>query len=196
MQEALQIRTRTQSVGSVLADWPESQSGSDCDGCVIVSARIMHLIGQAMAKLETDRQAVWSCLKEASMLLGSEADPLLDQAPQRRSDGSIGLPRWQALKALTYIDKHLGSKIHVQDLATHANMSKSHFSRAFKHRVGLAPMEYVIRKRVERAQQLILGSRQSLTQVALACGFTDQAHLSRRFRDQVGLSPGRWRRSK
>jgi transcriptional regulator GlxA family with amidase domain len=67
--------------------------------------------------------------------------------------------------------------------------------RAFKHSVGLSPMEYVVARRVERAKAMISGTRVPLAEVALACGFADQAHLNRRFRDAVGISPGRWRRS-
>ncbi len=56
-------------------------------------------------------------------------------------------------------------------------------------------MEYVVVRRVERAKAMISGTREPLAEVALACGFADQAHLNRRFRDIVGISPGRWRRS-
>jgi AraC-like DNA-binding protein len=56
-------------------------------------------------------------------------------------------------------------------------------------------MEYVVVRRVERAKAMIRTTRESLAEVALACGFADQAHLNRRFRDVVGISPGRWRRS-
>lgn len=56
-------------------------------------------------------------------------------------------------------------------------------------------MEYVVMRRVERAKTMISGTREPLAEVALACGFADQAHLNRRFREIVGISPGRWRRS-
>jgi AraC-like DNA-binding protein len=56
-------------------------------------------------------------------------------------------------------------------------------------------MEYVVVRRVERAKTIIRETKEPLAEVALACGFADQAHLNRRFRDVVGVSPGRWRRS-
>jgi AraC family transcriptional regulator len=83
----------------------------------------------------------------------------------------------------------------IDDLANVVASSRSHFSRSFKHSVGLTPMEYVVVRRVERAKAMISSTREPLAEVALACGFADQAHLNRRFRDIVGISPGRWRRS-
>jgi len=81
------------------------------------------------------------------------------------------------------------------DLANVVALSKSHFSRAFKLSLGLSPMEYVVVRRVERAKAMISSTRERLAEVALACGFADQAHFNRRFRDLIGMSPGRWRRS-
>jgi AraC family transcriptional regulator len=83
----------------------------------------------------------------------------------------------------------------IEDLANVVALSRSHFSRAFKRTLGFSPMEYVVVRRVERAKAMISGTREPLAEVALACGFADQAHLNRRFRDIVGISPGRWRRS-
>jgi AraC-like DNA-binding protein len=54
--------------------------------------------------------------------------------------------------------------------------------------------DYIRRRRVERAQQLMLLSQESLAQIALACGFADQAHYCRVFRSVVGVSPSAWRR--
>ena len=83
----------------------------------------------------------------------------------------------------------------IDDLANVVALSRSHFSRAFKRSLGFSPMEYVVVRRVERAKAMISGTSEPLAEVALACGFADQPHLNRRFRDIVGISPGRWRRS-
>jgi AraC-like DNA-binding protein len=73
-------------------------------------------------------------------------------------------------------------------------LSTSHFSRAFKATFGTTVLDYIHRRRVERAQQLMLVSEQSLVEIALSCGFADQAHYCRIFRTIVGLSPNAWRR--
>ena len=101
----------------------------------------------------------------------------------------------QTKRMLAYIEANLGSKIHIADLANIAALSKSHFCRAFKLSLGSSPMEYVVMRRVELAKSMTRSSRESLAQIAVACGFADQAHLNRRFRNTVGISPGRWRRT-
>jgi AraC family transcriptional regulator len=96
---------------------------------------------------------------------------------------------------VAYIEANLASKIEIGVLANVLALSRSHFSRAFKHSFGLPPMEYVTVRRVERAKAMISSTTEPLAEVAVACGFADQPHLNRRFRDLIGMSPGRWRRS-
>jgi AraC family transcriptional regulator len=159
------------------------------------SIRVGHLVRQAMVFLETDRKAAWRCLSDASTLLGPDEEDLEVSAPSVDKLKPGGLAIWQARRTLAYIEANLASKMGIDDLANVVALSRSHFSRAFKHCVGLSPMEYVLARRVERAKVMISGTREPLAEVALACGFADQAHLNRRFRDIVGISPGRWRRS-
>src|SRR5580704_8308866 len=159
------------------------------------SVRVGDLVRQAMSFFETDRKAAWRCLSDASTLLGPEAQELGLNTPNVDKLRPGGLAIWQARRTLAYIEANLASKMEIDDLARVVALSRSHFSRAFKHCVGMSPMEYVVARRVERAKVMIRGTSESLAEVALACGFADQAHLNRRFRDIVGISPGRWRRS-
>jgi AraC-like DNA-binding protein len=123
-----------------------------------------------MTLFETDRKAAWRYLSDASTLLGPDVQDLGVNAPNVDNLQPGGLANVVAL-------------------------SRSHFSRAFKRSLGFSPMEYVVVRRVERAKAMISGTREPLAEVALTCGFADQAHFNRRFRDIVGVSPGRWRRS-
>jgi AraC family transcriptional regulator len=157
--------------------------------------RVGHLVRQAMSFFETDRKAAWRCLSDASTLLGADLQDMGVNAPSVDKLQPGGLATWQARRTLAYIEANLASKMDIDDLANLVALSRSHFSRAFKRSVGLPPMEYVVVRRVERAKAIISGAREPLAEVALACGFADQAHLNRRFRDIVGVSPGRWRRS-
>src|SRR5580658_10583646 len=160
-----------------------------------VSVRVGDLVREAMTCFESDRKAAWRCLSDASTLLGPEAPDLGVNAPNVHKLQPGGLATWQAKRTLAYIEANLALKMEISDLANVVALTRSHFSRAFKHSVGLSPRDYVVVRRVERAKVMISGTREPLAEVALACGFADQAHLNRRFRDIVGISPGRWRRS-
>lgn len=189
---------RLSSTGSLaVAETPESASYLNRSMRSVASAsiRVGDLLRQAMAFFETDRKAAWRCLSDASTLLGPDEPDLGVNAPRVDKLKPGGLATWQARRTLAYIEANLASKMDIDDLANVVALSRSHFSRAFKHCVGLSPMEYVVVRRVERAKTMISGTREPLAEVALACGFADQAHLNRRFREIVGISPGRWRRS-
>jgi AraC family transcriptional regulator len=160
------------------------------------SERIGRLVRRAMLFLESDREVAWRCLNDASTLLGpppgvSSASNPITSGPFRPG----GLARWQARRALAYIDANLESKLEVEVLAELVSFSKSHFSRAFKRSLGLPPMAYVMLRRIERAKVLMASTTQQLTEIALVCGFADQSHLNRSFRRLIGESPGRWRRT-
>lgn len=107
-----------------------------------------------------------------------------------------GLSPWQIRKVTSYLEAHLHRTIRNEDLATIARLNASYFSRAFRISFGEPPHEYVIRRRVERAQGLMLSTDASLSEIALECGLADQAHLCRLFRRIVGQSPGAWRRAR
>ena len=59
----------------------------------------------------------------------------------------------------------------------------------------MPPHAYVIQRRLEHATKLMIETDASLSEIAIACGFGDQAHLSRRFRAQTGVTPAAWRRA-
>jgi len=107
-----------------------------------------------------------------------------------------GLSPWQIRKVTSHVEAHLDRTIRNDDLATLVRLNPSHFGRAFRNSFGEPPHEYVIRRRVERAQGLMLSSDAPLSEIALDCGLADQAHLSRLFRRVVGETPRAWRRAR
>jgi transcriptional regulator GlxA family with amidase domain len=92
-----------------------------------------------------------------------------------------------------HIDANIEQRISVEALAKLANLSVWYFARAFKQSVGETPHNYLIRRRVERASELLSGTELSLSEIALAAGFADQSHCSRLFRQHVGMSPRQYR---
>jgi AraC-like DNA-binding protein len=112
-------------------------------------------------------------------------------------DSSVGGLTPRALQRIReYIEGHLTENIELETLADIAGLSKWHFARAFKQSVGTPPHFYVIRRRLERAQELLAETDLSLAQIALRSGFGDQSHFSRRFRMFFGVTPRSFRWSK
>jgi AraC family transcriptional regulator len=107
-----------------------------------------------------------------------------------------GLAPWQIRKVRTFVAENMGSRISTQTLAELARLSTFHFSRAFKQTFGDSPHRYLLRRRVEQAQGLMLTSRRSIAEIALDCGLVDQAHFGRIFRRLVGDTPAAWRRAR
>ena len=107
-----------------------------------------------------------------------------------------GLAPWQILYVSTYIERHLDTTFRIKDVAALVRVSSSHFSRAFRVSFNDTPRAYLMRRRIELAQKLMLTTDASLGQIAAECGLADQPHLNKLFRRLVGESPGAWRRER
>ena len=153
-------------------------------------AVLAELVEVADAHLESDRSRARDCLERASMLLRLQGRR--PASPRRTTTG--GLPGWRAEKIRRHIDQNLASTITSEGLTAIAGMSTSHFFRSFKVSFGETPFSYIARRRIQKAQQLMLTTDQPLCDIALACGFCDQSHFTRVFRRYAGRSPYAWRR--
>ena len=97
--------------------------------------------------------------------------------------------------ALDYIEDNCLRSIKLQELADLVGLSQSYFSSAFKASTGLAPHQWQMKARIERVKFRLLQPGASLVQIAHATGFADQAHMTRVFKQFVGVTPAAWRRS-
>jgi AraC-like DNA-binding protein len=104
-----------------------------------------------------------------------------------------GLPPRVVRRIREYINDNIDQRISVELLAGLASLSVCYFVRAFKQSMGITPHDFLIRQRVERTKQLLSGTDMPLSEIALAAGFADQSHFSRRFRQHVGMSPRDYR---
>ncbi len=102
---------------------------------------------------------------------------------------------WQRRKIMQFIEEHLTETIKVEDLAALTKLSKTYFSRVFKSAYNESPYNYVLRRRMELAKELITETNAALSEIALDCGMADQAHLCKTFRKVFGTTPNYWRRS-
>jgi AraC family transcriptional regulator len=100
-----------------------------------------------------------------------------------------GLPQSQLERVIEYMKVNLTQDLSILDLATLISMSESHFSRSFKQSVGIAPHQYLMQQRVERAKQLLERQVGSISDIALDCGFANQTHLTKIFRKMTGVTP-------
>jgi len=104
-----------------------------------------------------------------------------------------GLPPSVLRRVREYIEAHLENNVSLEVLAGIAGLSLSHFARAFKQSEGVAPHDYLMRRRVHRALELLAGTDLPVSAIACASGFSDQSHLARRFRQHFGITPSRYR---
>jgi AraC family transcriptional regulator len=153
---------------------------------------VIGLLDVATQQLESSKEAAQSAIERATSLLQSQMRPHSREC----SRASGGLLAWQVRKVREYVDTHITGRVLVPNLSAVVNLSEAHFSRMFKQTLGLAPHAFVLRRRLELAARLMLESTESLTDIALCCGFTDQAHLCKHFRRSMGETPAAWRRSR
>ena len=104
-----------------------------------------------------------------------------------------GLSDRSLFQVIEYIDHHLSQSIKLEDLSNHAGISKFHFSRLFKKSMGVSPHKYVMQQRIELAKKLLLKADESISDIALKCGFNSHAHMGKYFRNYVGMTPKAYR---
>jgi AraC family transcriptional regulator len=116
--------------------------------------------------------------------------------PLRLRSYRHGLSRAKMSVVLDYMNAHLNRNIELAELAELVELSKFHFLRLFRTACGVTPHDYLMRRRVEVATNILLHEDASLAEVAYRLGFADQSHFTRHFRRITGASPGRLRRER
>ena len=119
-------------------------------------------------------------------------EPSHSQAEKTRS--VTALPKWRLMRVLKYIDANIGEPIALANLAAAAGLSRMYFAKQFRAATGIRPHDYVLRKRIERAQQMLAAKPAALVDIALSVGFQTQAHFTTVFKKFVGNTPCQWRR--
>jgi AraC family transcriptional regulator len=153
---------------------------------------VISLLDAAMHQLYRKETTAQGTILKATSLLRQQIDP---PSPQEAPDGRGRLLAWQVRKVREYIDSHITGPVFVADLGALVRRSKAHFSRSFKRTFGESPHAFLVRRRVELAAQYMLTTDAPLSDIAVQCGFTDQAHLCKHFRQAAGQTPAAWRRA-
>jgi AraC family transcriptional regulator len=143
---------------------------------------LVGLMIEAGDLLKADPRAASRCLATATGIL-REAKP----APE--PSASLGLAPWQVRRVEAVITARIGEPIRNSELAAEVRLSVGHFSRAFGRSFGDSPHNYVLARRVAYAKVLMCSTDDPLAQVAVSCGFCDQAHFSKVFRQFEHATP-------
>ena len=192
------INKRGALAASVATAASENQSGTDSDRLLPWTSESRESIKQVIRLLEAAareldlRESAHGTLAQAASLLRKQFAPQAQEAP---GDCRGRLLAWQVRQVLTYIDSHITDRVLVVDLSALVRCGEAHFSRLFKRTFGESPHAFVVKRRVELAARRMLDTESSLSDIALVCGFSDQAHLSNRFRRVMQDTPSAWRRA-
>jgi AraC family transcriptional regulator len=106
------------------------------------------------------------------------------------------LSKEQENKAKEILMSRIAGNVSVDEVAAECGVSPDHFGRTFKSSAGLPPYRWLTLQRIDRAKSMLASSDGSLVEISLACGFSNQSHMTRVFSREVGLSPGQWRTSR
>jgi AraC family transcriptional regulator len=123
------------------------------------------------------------------------AHELLRTNVRRRAPARGGLAAWQQRMATNFIEEHLAESVSLTALASLVNLSTFYFCRAFKQSFGVPPHRYHTLRRIERAKILLANPDQSITETALALGFSETSSFSAAFRHATGTTPTDYRRA-
>ena len=96
-------------------------------------------------------------------------------------------------RTVAYLQQNYDRPLSRREVAEAIGVSENHLSRVFRRELGLSPWEYLNRYRIKQARDLLIGTGNSITSVALQVGFNDPAYFSRVFRKQTGSSPRAFR---
>jgi AraC-like DNA-binding protein len=110
-------------------------------------------------------------------------------------NGKESLAPWQIRRAKELMASRISGSVSLAELAQECQLSLSHFARAFKGSVGIAPHRWLVEHKVEWAKQLLQSTSLTIAAIALECGFVHRVPFSNAFQRTVGFSPGEWRRA-
>lgn len=134
-------------------------------------------------------RSLWNRVESRGILYQLIAKFLKDARPKEDfSDDRIQT-------ALSYIRKHLDERINISDLAVLACLSEDHFIRVFTKEVGDTPINYITKRKMERAQLLLATEKQPVKSIAYSLGYSDHSYFNRIFKSKIGMTPLQYRES-
>ncbi|MEM8883328.1 MAG: AraC family transcriptional regulator [Planctomycetota bacterium] len=164
-----------------LRDVPQFQDEDLCRAGVLVMDALRERVGSEVIFEALSRVFLVRLIQR----YGLERDPDAD------FDASFTAEQYK--RVLDFVARHFARKITLEEMASVAAISESHFARLFKQSVRQTPYQFVIAYRIEKAKEMLADRDRRMSDIALACGFSDQAHFSRLFKRHQGRTPSEWR---
>lgn len=157
-----------------------------------VALQLVQALATALAQANHAQQEVLYTTSRAlcSHLLDRYAGESAEASQQR-----VALSPWQERLAKQTMLEHMAHGLSIAEVASQCSLSRSHFSRAFKKTTGMAPRDWFLQARLDKARTLLAESPASISQISLECGFADQSHFTRVFTRSTGTTPFTWRRA-
>ncbi len=128
----------------------------------------------------------------ASQLIRRHSGQKPRPMPQLGPIGTIGPV---VAEAIEYMRAHVGAPISLDDIAGAVNRSPSHVARQFRSSLGIPPHQYLLVMRIKQAQRMLLTTSDPIAEIAFACGFSHQEHLTRMFRRWCNTTPATFRKA-
>lgn len=114
--------------------------------------------------------------------------PFLQAAEEQPRDQLLFTP------VLLFIRNNIHRPISLEELATTMSQSPEHFSRSFREALKITPLQYLLKERINRAQELLTGSNLTVQRIGEQCGFNTPSHFAKTFKQITGLTPGKFRK--
>ena len=135
-------------------------------------------------------------INHKSLTLGLETNGILAQLFSRFLDKATlkqEIADKRIKKTLRYIRENIGKNIHIDDLAGICGLNRDHFTRLFKKEMQCTPMQYIIRKKIEKAQLILVTSDNLVKDIAYTISFEDVTHFYHTFKKVTGMSPSTYK---
>lgn len=177
--------------------WDRSPTGLQMDEKIFAEdPRITQLYRHFLLSSSWQQSANHMTLSTASTLLLTHLVQNFSSVQWRLPAVRGGLAPVVLRNIQAYIEQHLSEPLTLAELALEAGLSEFHFARMFKQSTQMAPHQYVMQRRMARAETLVRHSPLSLTDIAMACGFSSASHFSNRFKATMGMTPSQLRTSR
>lgn len=157
--------------------------------------QVQYLVNALAEEARTGTPSGIAFVETLTTALGLQLLKLAGAHPQRGEIARGGLAPAVRRRVLELMEAHASAHLTIDALAREAGLSPAHFARAFKESVGRAPHQHLLSIRLERARRLLDAPGAALSDIAFRTGFSDQAHFTRFFKRQFGVTPGAMRQS-